>query len=176
MTLTPVRPQLGDDLQQPLGLGQRQARGRLVHDDQAGVERQRLGDLDHLALRDRQLGRPASRARSRRRAARAAAATWRAAAGVVDQPQQPAGQRLAADEDVGGDVEVLEQVELLVDEGDAGAPSTRSTVSAACSTPSMTIAPASGATTPPSTFISVYLPAPFSPIRPTTSPRRDATG
>ena len=35
-----------------------------------------------------------------------------------------------------------------------------------CSTPSMTIEPDVGATTPPRIFISVDLPAPFSPIRP----------
>ena len=34
---------------------QRQARCRLVHDDDAGVHRQRLGDLHHLALRDGQV-------------------------------------------------------------------------------------------------------------------------
>ena len=50
-----VRLQIGDHLQQPLGLRQRQARGRLVHDDDARVERERLGDLDHLPLRDRQI-------------------------------------------------------------------------------------------------------------------------
>ena len=44
------------------------------------------------------------------------------------------------------------------------------TVSASCSASSMRIVPALGATTPPSTFISVDLPAPFSPISPTTSP------
>ena len=45
------------------------------------------------------------------------------------------------------------------------------TVSAWRSTPSVRIVPESGATTPPSTFISVDLPAPFSPTRPMTSPR-----
>ena len=38
------------------------------------------------------------------------------------------------------------------------------------SAPSMRIVPVVGATTPPSTFISVDLPAPFSPTRPMTSP------
>ena len=38
------------------------------------------------------------------------------------------------------------------------------TVSAANDWPSIRIAPAVGATTPPRTFISVDLPAPFSPI------------
>ena len=44
------------------------------------------------------------------------------------------------------------------------------TVIALRSTPSMRIRPLVGATTPPSTFISVDLPAPFSPTRPMTSP------
>ena len=47
--------------------------------------------------------------------------TWSRAACAVDQLQRPAMQRLAADEDVGGDVEIVEEVELLVDEGDAAA-------------------------------------------------------
>ena len=36
MTLTPEALQVGDDLEQPVGLGQRQARGRLVHDHERG--------------------------------------------------------------------------------------------------------------------------------------------
>jgi hypothetical protein len=66
-------------------------------------------------------------------------------------------RRLAAEEDVGGDVEVVEQVELLVDERDAGCDGVGD-------------APALGAMTPPRTFISVDLPAPFSPMSPRTSP------
>ena len=42
------------------------------------------------------------------------------------------------------------------------------------SEPSTRKCPELGATTPPSTFIRVDLPAPFSPIRPTTSPGRTA--
>ncbi len=38
---------------------------------------------------------------------------------AVDQPQRPAIDRLAADEDIGRDVEIVEQIELLMDEGDA---------------------------------------------------------
>ena len=44
------------------------------------------------------------------------------------------------------------------------------TVSRGISTPSSSIVPALGATTPPRIFISVDLPAPFSPTRPITSP------
>ena len=37
----------------------------------------------------------------------------------VDEPQPAAPRRLASEQDVAGDVEVVEQVEFLVDEGDA---------------------------------------------------------
>ena len=50
------------------------------------------------------------------------------------------------------------------------APSDWPTVREACSAPPITTVPAEGATTPPSTFMSVDLPAPFSPMSPTTSP------
>ena len=54
----PVARQRAHDVEEPLGLGQRQRRGRLVEDQQPQVLRQRLGDLDHLRLRRRQLARP----------------------------------------------------------------------------------------------------------------------
>ena len=38
---------------------------------------------------------------------------------VVDEIEQAAPPRLAADEDVGGDVQIVEQVEFLVHEGDS---------------------------------------------------------
>ncbi len=50
-----VRLQVGNHLQQPFSLRNRQAGGRLVHDDHAGVDRERLGDLHHLTLRDGQI-------------------------------------------------------------------------------------------------------------------------
>ena len=54
--------ELAHDLEQRLAFRRRQRRGRLVHDEDARVERQRLGDLDQLLLADAQLGDPASRA------------------------------------------------------------------------------------------------------------------
>ena len=84
------------------------------------MHRQRLGDLDHLLLGERQ---PAD---GRRRAEAGAEALQErrhhlALLGGVDDVEQPAGARLAADIDVGGNVEIVEEVELLVHEGDAGA-------------------------------------------------------
>ncbi len=98
----------------------RQARRGLVEDDQPRLDRKRLGDLDHLLLgqrqgRDRRVGREIGADPLEQR--RHHLAQLRA----VDQLQRPGAQRLAADEDVGGDVEIVEQIEFLVDEGDAGA-------------------------------------------------------
>jgi hypothetical protein len=45
---------------------------------------------------------------------------------AVDQPQRSSIERLAADEDVGSGIEIVEKIELLVDERDAGADGLRS--------------------------------------------------
>ena len=115
-----ARLQFGDDLEQTVGLGQRQARGRLVHDDDLGAQRQRLGDLDQLALRQRQIGhqRVGLEVGAEPVEQRLGA---RADRGGVDQVQWSERTRLAAEEDIGGDVEIVEQVQFLVDEGDAAA-------------------------------------------------------
>jgi len=44
-----------DEVLQPPGLGQTEGGGRLVHNEQAGVQRDRFGDLDQLLLGDRQI-------------------------------------------------------------------------------------------------------------------------
>ncbi len=79
----------GDDSHQAVGLGQRQARGRLVHDDETRIERQCLHDLDQLALRQRQIGK-----RCIRREIGAKALEQRTRLRIerlaVDQPERPA--------------------------------------------------------------------------------------
>src|SRR5690242_2044940 len=47
-----VIAQLADEREQAIGLLHRQARGRLVHDDEPRIERERLRDFDELLLRD----------------------------------------------------------------------------------------------------------------------------
>ncbi len=47
--------------------------------------------------------------------------TWRMERRPVDQPQPAAAQRLAPDEDIGGHVQIVEQVQFLMHEGDAAA-------------------------------------------------------
>ena len=56
MTDTPSALSSRDDTQQPIGLGRRQAGRRLVHDDDARVQRKRLGDLQKLPLGEREVG------------------------------------------------------------------------------------------------------------------------
>ena len=165
--------QLGDDAHEGVGLGEREARGRLVHDDQAGVERERLGDLDQLHLRQRQLGDGRIRLELD-----AEALEQRLHLLVqllaVDQLEGAAVERLAADEDVGGDVQIVEEVQLLVDEGDAAGDGVADGERADSRGRRCGWRRSSARSTPPRIFISVDLPAPFSPMRPSTSPRRTA--
>ena len=108
-----------DDLEEAIGLARRQRGGGLVEDEDAGVHGERLGDLDELPLAGREalhlhvgrdvqvhhgqelLGAPADLAPA--------------------QQRHLAHGREVADEEVLGDGEVGEEVQLLVDEGDAGA-------------------------------------------------------
>jgi len=50
----PLRPQLADDREQVLRVLLGERRGWLVHDEQLGLVREGLCDLDHLAARDRE--------------------------------------------------------------------------------------------------------------------------
>ena len=45
-------PEHAHEREQSTHLGGAQSRGRLVHDDEASLDRQRAGDLDHLLVRD----------------------------------------------------------------------------------------------------------------------------
>jgi hypothetical protein len=113
------------DAEEPGDLGTGQGGGGLVHDQNAGVEGEGLGDLDDLLVGDGQ------------------AAAWlvgvevdaeagdQAGGGsvhgpVVDPAEAAAG--LAAHEDVLGDGQVREERRLLVDHRDAGVPRVGGTV------------------------------------------------
>ena len=48
------RPEAADELEEHVDLGVVERGGRLVHDEHLRVERQRLGDLDHLLAGDRE--------------------------------------------------------------------------------------------------------------------------
>ena len=90
---------------------------------------------------------------------------------VVDQLQKAVLPRLAADEDVGGDVRLSKRLSSWWTKAMPAAIDS-ATVSDECATPSISMVPRSGSITPPRIFIRVDLPAPFSPTRPMTSPGR----
>ena len=146
---------------------ERERRGRLVHDDQPRLHRERAGDLDHLLLGDAR-GRAPARIGSTSRPMRVGdGARLRRHPPPVDEEPRPG---LAADEDVLGDRHVRGEGELLVDRDDAellrvvrarrARPSRRRRRSCRC--------PAAAA--PDRIFSSVDLPAPFSPSSAWISP------
>ena len=117
-TAAPCSCSAAHDREQPRDLGPRQRRGRLVHDQHARVEAQRLGDLDDLLVGDREpahgaLGIEADAEAVEQRLDLAAACAPRSI-------RLSAAQRVEAHDDVLRDAEVGEQRRLLVDDGDAG--------------------------------------------------------
>ena len=161
--------QAADDREQAVDLVRRQRGGRLVEDQDAGLDRQRLGDLDQLLVGHRQ-------AADRRRDVeldvelleqRLGAAAHRA---PVDRPE--ARRRRVADEHVLGDAS---------GRGTGAAPGGRRRSRArgrgpgpwiTVGSPSSRMVPLSGWWTPARILTSVLLPAPFSPTSAWTSPAR----
>jgi hypothetical protein len=104
-----------DDAKERRDLGVGQGGGRLIHDDQPRIERERLGDLDHLLFGD---GEGADDG-----------AGIQLHAQLVEQlPGLPAKLaptdhlarvRFPADEDILFNREIRHEIELLVDDGDA---------------------------------------------------------
>ncbi len=103
------------EVEQPAHLGGAQGRRRLVHDDEARLDRQRAGDLHHLLVGDAEVAHQPSRLdRKAEPVERLARGPERG--GPVDEARGPG---LAADHDVLGDAERRDQRELLVDGDDA---------------------------------------------------------
>ena len=162
--------QLPDDAEQVAHLVVGEHRARLVHDDQPGVVRQRPRHADDLLARG---GQPphlaARRDLARDRAGRAARARRRSAS---PRRTKPSAARLVAEEDVLRHRQPVDEVELLVDRGDARPASRPAGWRSRPARPPSSISPASGRCAPASTLISVDLPAPFCPSRQCTSPAR----
>ena len=95
-----------------------QRRGRLVENEDARLARQRLGDLDHLPARQRQILDRRQRMDVRRAGARERLLGDAPLRAPVDQAE---AQRRIADRDVVGDREVGDQRQFLEDADDAGA-------------------------------------------------------
>lgn len=114
-----------DDPEETGHLAAGEGGGRLVHDQDAGVEGERLGDLDDLLVGDGQSACGAvgvefdteALHQGQRRGVRGL---------VVDTAEGSAG--LAAHEDVLGDRQIGEERGLLVDHGDARVPGVGRTV------------------------------------------------
>src|SRR5439155_21458305 len=90
------------------------ARGRLVHDDEAGAGRERLRDLDHLLVADGQ----ARQERPRRDLESHGPEEPLRLPLHPSEVEKAAPPRLATQKEIGCDVEVVAEVELLVNEGD----------------------------------------------------------
>ena len=103
------------EVEQAGDLGRRERRRRLVHDDEAGVDRQRPGDLDHLLVGDREIAHQPARVHLQ-------AEPVERALGLAHRRRpvdEAAAPRFAADHHVLGDAERRDEVEFLVDGDDA---------------------------------------------------------
>ena len=107
------------EIEQPLGLARGERRGRLVEDEDSGIAGERLGDLDHLALRKRQ---PADLdVRPRDRDAIAFEQRVRIGPHLAGAHGAKRVERLAAEPDVLLDREIGNERQLLKDGRDPGA-------------------------------------------------------
>ncbi len=105
-----------DDPEQVLDLAFRQRRGWLIHDQDVGIVRDGLGDLDHLPVGDREVAHFRFRIEGNVEALEQLPC---APSHLLMAHEAEGVQRLAADPDVLSDGHVIHQVELLMDHGDA---------------------------------------------------------
>ena len=164
--------QAPDQLQHLGGLRDAERRGRLVEQHDPGLAEQRARHRDLLALTAGERADLAAQARDRHRQA------GEQLLGLVLHPRLVELARdltrarrdlLAAEEEVGDDVEVVAEGEVLVDGGDPErggvlGPGDRDLLAAEADAAGV------GEWIPAIVFTRVDLPAPLSPTRPTTSP------
>ena len=140
-------------------VGGRQRRRRLVENEDARLARQRLGDLDHLPARQRQVFDQRHRMNVGRAGARQRLLGDPALRAPVDESEPRGGllmAMLSATESSGTSDSSWKMQTMPARLAAAGE-------SKATSAPSSVMRPASGLTTPDRILISVDLPAPFSP-------------
>src|SRR5690606_37531046 len=92
-----------------------QGGGRLVHDEDGGIERQRLGDLDHLALGDRKVQDLRGRVDLYAKPVEAALRVFLQLAAVNEETAFGLARKI----DVFGNTQVRNEVQFLMDDGDA---------------------------------------------------------
>src|SRR5215471_13060736 len=111
--------QQADDVEQPPGIMLAQRRRRLVHDEDAGVLRERLGDLHTLPVADRQRADDLADVEVMDVERRQELLSLPAHRAPIDGAE-PRPRRMA-EEDVLGDRQLREKQQLLIDRRDAGA-------------------------------------------------------
>ena len=110
-----ILAQPAHDAEQVGHLGERQGGGGLVHDQNARVDRERAGNLDHLLLGDAQAARFGVHVQVHAQRIEQAPGLL-----VHRLPADPAARDgLAAGKNILGDVEVGEEAQFLVNGGDA---------------------------------------------------------
>ena len=116
----PALAKLADDSEEALDLAGGEGGGRLVHDEDAGVEGERFGDLDELLIGN---GEATDGGANIQVDAKGGEQTLDFAVhrSPIDAAEAVAG--LASHEDVLGDVEVGEESGVLMDDGDTAAAS-----------------------------------------------------
>src|SRR3954447_7575267 len=107
--------ELTHDLEQRLAFRRRQCRSRLVHDEDAGTERQRLGDFHQLLLADAQFGDSAFWSDLHAEALKQTLCRSDHAAAV---DQHAADQRLATEKDIVGHIQLGNEIEFLMNDRD----------------------------------------------------------
>src|SRR5450830_591890 len=111
-----LRLQIADDAKQFVDLCVIERGGRLVHDQDARVERQRLGDFHHLLLGDGQLADLDARVKLEAHALKDLGGLT--IERVLVEEYAEASTWFAADKDVLRGTEMIHQVELLMDDAD----------------------------------------------------------
>ena len=157
-----------------VGLLDRQMVGRLVEDHHLRLEMHGARDGDALPLAAGELAdQRVGRAQVQVDVGDRLDALARASASGRAMPKPPTDefQRLAPDEQVAGDRHGRDHRIVLVDGLDAERSSRASGLRMSTGSPSIRISPWSGRCTPERILISVDLPAPLSPTRPSASPR-----
>ena len=107
--------QVFDDFEESFRLLELETRGRLVHDEDTGVGRESLGDLDELLSSDREIADESRRTEFESDAIEKLA---RAGRYLIFVDQSEAGG-FATEEEISADAEIGREVEFLMNEGDA---------------------------------------------------------
>ena len=164
-----LRAQAAHEGEEDVDLVRAERRGRLVEDDEAGVERERAQNLDHLLLGDGQIADLAIGVDRQIPTETTGEVVGGPVDGAAIEPPAAAIGLLVHEKDVFRHGEVRNQTQFLEDDGDA-----RPRRVAGVAEGDRRAVPleraASGCSTPAMILAMVDLPAPFSPISAMTSP------